>query len=158
MATATITASSEAIQLAAMKHVFETTLLPPHYLTRVVYQPMTIAGLATRVQEAFGLGHLYRNSGSDFVFLPEPTIPSHLVLEALRTVALDRVVAEAICTEAGLAADRHSSGLPTTPELGYIPEGCRAADVRDAYLAILQDVLQDPDYRQEVGAELPELF
>lgn len=153
----TIASHAEA-QVAAMKQAFATAPLSQNYLPRVVYQPLNAFGLAERVQEAFGHGNLYIKRGADLVFMPDPSIPSHLVREALQTVALDRVVAECIYTESLFAADRHSSGLPVCPELRYIPEGCRATDVRDAYLAILQDVLQDPDYRQEIGAELPELF
>lgn len=158
MATATITASSEAIQTAAMKHAFATTPLPPHYLSRVVYQPLNAFGLAVRVKDALGDGILYRNAGTEFVFIPDPSIPSHLVREALQTVALDRVVAEAIYAESALAADHHLAGDPVCKDLSYIPRGCLTRDVQAAYLSILRGVIETPGYREQVGAELPELF
>lgn len=158
MATATITTSSEAAQLDKMKHAFETAPLSQNYLARVVYQHLDAFGLAVRVQDAFGLGHLYKMSGDDLVFIPDPSIPSCLVREALQTVALDRIVAEAVASESALAAERHYDGLPVCPELKFIPQGCRTKDVRDAYLAILRGVLEAPGYRDVVGNELTELF
>lgn len=158
MTTALITASSEAAQLDRMKNAFETTSLRQYYLNRVVYQHLDVNGLAVRVQDAFGLGHLYSKIGAELVFLPERSIPSHLVREALQTTALDRVVAEAIYAESALAADRHLAGDPVCPELRYIPQGCLARDVQAAYLSILRGVLETPGYRDQVGEELSELF
>lgn len=158
MATATITVSSEAAQLEKMKNAFATMPLSQYYLSRVVYQHLNVAGLAERVQDAFGLGNLYSKLGAELVFLPERCIPSHLVREALQTTALDRVVAEAIYAESALAADRHLAGDPVCPELRYIPQGCLARDVKTAYLSILRGVLETPGYRDQVGAELSELF
>jgi hypothetical protein len=151
-------ASHVEAQVVAMKQAFATAPLSQNYLTRVVYQPLNAFGLAVRVQDAFGHGHLYAKLSSALVFLPDASIPSHLVLEALQTVALDRVVTEAIYSESGIAADRHLVGLPICRELHYIPQGCRTSEVRDAYLSILRGVLEDPGYRDQVGEELPELF
>lgn len=145
-------------EVRKMKHAFETTPLRQHYLSRVVYQHLDVNGLAVRVQDAFGLGHLYSKIGAELVFLPERSIPSHLVREALQTTALDRIVAEAIYAESALAADRHLAGDPVCPELRYIPQGCLTQDVQAAYLAILRGVLKTPGYRDQVGNELSELF
>ncbi|KRF05604.1 hypothetical protein ASH00_09050 [Arthrobacter sp. Soil782] len=146
-------------ELTGMKLAFATTPLPQGYLNRVVYQPLRDHGLAIRVQEAFGHGHLYTREGSDLIFVPDPSIPSHLVIEALQTAGVDRVVTEAIEAEAAFAADRHASGsLWTTPELRGISKNCTTSDFRTAYLTVLRTVLQDPNYRNRVGAELPEIF
>lgn len=162
MTLATLTAEPEAAQLTAMKHTFATAPLHQHYFTRVVSQPLNLDGLAFRVQEAFGNGELYNNpftaDGNVLVYLPEPSIPSQFVREALQTVALDRVVAEAVRAESFLAAERHLAGDPVCEELRHIPRGCLARDVRGRYLEILRGLLEIPDYRDQVGEALPELF
>lgn len=162
MTLATLTAEPEAAQLTAMKHKFATAPLHQHYFTRVVSQPLTLDGLAFRVQEAFGNGELYNKpytaGGNILVYLPEPSIPSHLIREALQTVALDRVVAEAVSKESLLAAERHYAGNPVCEELKHIPRGSLERDVSDRYLEILQGLLEIPGYRDQVGAELLELF
>lgn len=154
----TLASHTAAHQMAAMEDAFATAPLRQHYLTRMASQPLSAVGLAIRVQDAFGHGHLYRKDGSELVFLPDPSILSHLVREALQTVALDRIVDESIRAESALVADRHLAGDPVCPELRHIPRGCLPRDVQAAYLSILRGVLETPGYRDEVGDELPELF
>ena len=165
MTTATIdrTETLEARQLSVMNYAFAAAPFHQHYLTRVVSQPLTLEGLAMRVQEAFGLGELYDkrytpDDGKFLVFLLDMSIPSDLVRQALQTVALDRVVAESIRAESALAADRHLGGDPVCRQLDYIPRGCRTRDVQAAYIEILNEILQTPGYRDQVGAEFTELF
>ncbi len=158
MTTAALTTNAKAIQIAAMEDTFATAPLSQNYLARAAYQPLNSFGLAVRVQDAFGHGNLYRESGSDLVFVADPSIPSHLVREALQTVALDRIVDESIHAESALVADRHLAGDLVPAELRHIPRGCLTRDVQAAYLSILRGVLETPGYRDEVGDELPELF
>jgi hypothetical protein len=145
-------------RVAAMNLAFATAPLSQNYLARVAYQPLSAFGLAVRVQDAFGHGNLYKVSGTDLVFVPDPSIPSRLVREALQTVALDRIVDESIRAESALVADRHLAGDPVCAELRHIPRGCLTRDVQAAYVSILRGVLETPGYRDEVGDELPELF
>lgn len=148
----------EDYQAATMAKTFAAAPLAESYLVNVVYQPLSLVGLAVRVQQAFGLGHLYTKSADgDLIFLADPSIPSRLVRYALQTVALDRVVVEAIYNESVLAAARHGEGGPVCRELNGTPQG-PAGQIRAAYLAILRGVLETPAYRDLVGNELPELF
>lgn len=158
MTTATLAPSAEATKTAAMHRAFATAPLSQNYLSRMASQPLSTFGLAVRVQDAFGHGHLYRQSGSGLVFLPDPSIPSCLVQEALQTVALDRIVDESVRAESALVADRHLAGDPVCAELRHIPRGCLTRDVQAAYLSTLAGVTETPGYRDEVGNELPELF
>lgn len=159
LAADTIPDARKKAALEKMKLIFVTAPLPQHYFARVAYQSLDAAGLALRVDAAFGFGQLYTMKDDEFTFLPDPTIPSRIVREALQTSALDRIVSESIQTESALVADRHLSGrMPVPPELKYIPQGCLARDVQEAYVAILNAVLETPGYRDQVSAEMLELF
>lgn len=156
---------AEARQIASMEQAIATAPFHQHYLTHVVYRPLTIDGLADRVQEAFGNGKLYdkrysRAAGDYLVFLADQSIPSDLVRQALQTVGVDRIVNETISAESVLAAERHFQGQKWgfCPELWDIPQGCPVESVQAAHVAIVRGLLEIPGYRDQIGAELPELF
>ena len=156
---------AEARQIASMEQAFAAASFHQHYLTRVVYQPLTLDGLALRVQEAFGNGALYdhrysRGAGDNLVFLPDPSIPSDLVRQALQTVGVDRVISETINAESALAAEHHFQGrkFGFCPELRDIPQGSPVSAVQAAHVAITRRLLEIPGYRDQIGAELLETF
>lgn len=154
-----ITNTKKKSTLEKMELTFSTAPLPQHYFARVAYQSLDTAGLAFRIQEAFGHSELYTMEGDKFTFLPDRSIPSRIVREALQTSALDRIVSESIQSESALVADRRISGrMPVPPELKYIPRGCLARDVQAAYVSILTAVIDTPGYRDQVGAEFDDIF
>lgn len=165
MTAQTLTSSLEAQQIDTMNRAIADLEFHPHYLTRVANQPLTPNGLAFRVQAAFGNGELYdtRYTATDdlhLVFLADPSIPPHLVRQALQTVALDRIVAETINAESAMAAERHFQGQAggLCPELRRIPRGCPVRDVQDAYVAIVRRLIKTPGYRDQIGDELTDVF
>lgn len=128
------------------------------YFKKVVYQPLNAFGLAIRVQEAFGNGRLYDKHHGDLIYLADRSIPSALVLQILKTVALDRVVAATQSIECFMTARRYPVGDPTCPELRGFPLDSSPWQIRSEHRAILHRTLQAPDYRDQVAKELPELF
>lgn len=144
MSTLTFT-PAEAQQIATMEQALATASFHQHYLTRVVYQSLTLDGLALRVQEAFGNGALYDHryshaSGDYLVFLPNPSIPSDLVRQALQTVGVDRVVSETINAESVLAAENHFQGQ----KFGVCPEARRSRSSKPPISPLSAGCLRSP--------------
>lgn len=157
----------EARQLSVMNQAFATAPFHQHYLSRVAYRPLTLDGLSLRVQEAFGNGALYdhrwhRQEAEEFlVFLPDQSIPSHLVRQSLQTVALDRVVAETIRAESVLAAKNYcqSARWGFAPELRRIAQTSPTVEtVQAAHVAITRGLTEIPGYRDQVGVGLMDQF
>lgn len=138
------------------------------YLAKAARYDISIDGMASRIQQAFGLGRLYSRSMDGGFYTSGKDLRSDMIRGFLQSIGLD-IVLEGILGYGTPNPNRvcitEFDSVFERRELGQFPKisfadyrGTSRYAARQKCMAAVQSVIETPNFRDRVGADLSEIF